>query len=289
MRDWVCACVCVFKFILVKLKSEILQRVLRFFLTYQQISVLFREVHFHLQSQNCRPGGGSEEEAGRAREEAFAGMQSPSCLQVTDQGLKSIAFLFSCEARTRNLSSVPWKQEGSPAPFWTKFQHPANWQGVGHGEQGRSLWGSLWDAEKVLPRPPAPQETQKGNMWHLWLCFQEEKTQKQNFIGKENATSSLRTLNACYGICHLNPFSVGLFLLFAYVDFRFYLVLSFWHYYARGFDCKQNVPETPLNLLLGRKSICGWCSYLLRWQEPGRELSSKEAPSFTEGCWKGSP
>ena len=104
---------------------------------------------------------------------------------------------------------------------------------------------------------PPPQETQKGNMWHLWLCFQEEKTRKQNFIGKENATSSLRTLNACYGICHLKPFSVGLFLLFAYVDFRFYLVLSFWHYYARGFDCKQNVPETPLNLLLGRKSICG--------------------------------
>ena len=49
-----------------------------------------------------RAGGLSEEEAGRAREEAFPGAESPSCLQVTDRGLKSDAFLFSCEARTLN-------------------------------------------------------------------------------------------------------------------------------------------------------------------------------------------
>lgn len=93
-------------------------------------------------------------------------------------------------------------------------------------------------------------------------------------MGKENPASSLKTLSACHGICHLNPFRVDSFLFFSYLDFSFYLVLSFWHYHARDFDCKQNVRETPLNPLLGRKSIRGSCSYLLRRQEfaPGARL-----------------
>lgn len=88
--------------------------------------------------------------------ETFPGVESPSCLQVTDRGLKSNAFFILLWSQEPwDLSSVPWKREEGrlTSPPCRESRRPASWDQDELRGAGASGWVEVmgWEGLPGLP------------------------------------------------------------------------------------------------------------------------------------------
>lgn len=116
---------------------------------------------------------------------------------------------------------------------------------VGQKPLGEFTWLSRGAPHASRVSPIYPQRKLRVDV--RGTCFfAAKKYTETKFPGEEHPASSLKSLGACHGICHSNPFYIGLFSSSpAYSSCH--LVLSSRHYCTHDFHCKQNVHEALLN------------------------------------------